>query len=474
MKLLLPSSVIFAISLITILKEQMPGLPARVQYVPDLVVAFVGSIVVARIVLLGRIGLLPLRYWLVFVGFLYVVVCGSILNHLSADVAVAGIRYYFKYVPLFLLPFAFDYSEKDIKRLFGVVTVLALVQVPVAFHQRFFEFATELSGDNVRGTTGSSGGLAVLGVALVLVVFALYLDSRISSIRAGTLGMLFLAPASLAEVKVVPIFFFFGVLAVLLSRRSRLGTSRIIGGACGAALLIGSFVLVYNALYAEARHGDYIELVASKDRALSHYMYKGMDALPFRTMSERKDLVAKPIRFRTDPRQVGRFDSLWLPFSALLPSEAMKLLVGVGIGNTFSTFGDGAQFLFVRDELGGGMTTVTQLIWETGIFGALFFVMTIALVGIDSLKVSVDKGFIGTVGAAWVGVITVVGVELIYHSMFGIPILASLFFLFSGIVTASRRAVAKRKTADGRLKPTFDSRAKFDRAGRVLASRGAQ
>ena len=446
MKTLLPASVFFAISLVTALLDQFPSLPNRIQYVPDLIAAFVGSIVVARIVLLGRIGLIPLRYWLVFVGFLYVVACGSILNHLSPDVAFAGIRYYFKYVPLFLLPFAFDYSAKDIQRLFGVVIVLALLQIPFAFHQRFFEFATELSGDVVRGTTGSSGGLAVLGVALVLVVFALYLDSRISPLGASTLAVLFLAPASLAEVKVVPIFFFFGVMGVLLTRRTRLGTSRIIGAACGAALLIGAFVFVYNLLYAKARGGDYIELVASKDKALNHYMYKGMDALPFRTMSEHKDLVAKPIKFKTDDRRVGRFDSLWMPFSSLLPSEPMKLLVGLGIGNTFSTFGDGAQFLFVRDDLGGGMTTVTQLIWETGVLGALLFVATIVLIGIDSMRVSAERSLVGTIGAAWVGMSAVVGVELIYHSIFGIPILAALFFVFSGIVAAARRSTAKLRT----------------------------
>ncbi len=123
---------------------------------------------VARLVLLGRIGLVPLRYWLVFLGFLYIVVCGSILNALSPDVAFAGIRFYFKYVPLFLLPFAFDYSEKDVKRLFTLVMILAFIQIPLAVRQRFFMFADKLSGDVVTGTTASSGGLAVLSVALAL------------------------------------------------------------------------------------------------------------------------------------------------------------------------------------------------------------------------------------------------------------------------------------------------------------------
>ncbi len=378
---------------------------------------------------------------------MYVVVCGSILNDLSPDVAFAGIRYYFRYVPLFMLPFAFDYSETDIKRLFVLLVVLALVQVPFAFRQRFFKFASDLSGDIVTGTIGSSGALAVLSVALILVVLAFYLDSRISPSRAGTLGLLFLAPASLAEVKVVPIFFFIGALGVLLARRDRLGTSRIIGAACGAALLIGSFVLVYDLLYAKARGGDYMALVVSKDRALKSYMLKGMDAMPFRTMGDKKNIVAKPIRYKTDDRSVGRFDSLWMPFSSLLPSEIVKLLTGLGIGNTFSTFGDGARFLFVRDELGGGMTTITQLTWETGVLGALFFVATVILIGADSLKLSTRTDFMGTLGAAWVGVTVVVGAELIYHNIFGRLTLTSIFFLISGVVVANRRLAANRKSS---------------------------
>lgn len=443
MKVILPASILFAVSLLNLLKDEIPSLPTRAQYAPDLVVALTGGIVVARLVLMGRIALVPVRYWLVFLGFLYAVVSGSILNDLAPDVAFAGIRFYFKYVPLFLLPFAFDYSEKDIKRLFALVAILALVQIPLALRQRFFKFATDLSGDIVTGSTGSSGALAVLGVALVLVLLALYLDSRVSPLRAGLLSLLFLAPASLAEVKVVPVFLAIGGLGILWARRDRLGTSRILGAAFGAALLIGAFVLVYDSLYAKARGGDYLELVASKDRAFKSYMLKGMDAKPFSTMRHSNDLVAKPIRYTTDDRSVGRFDSLRMPFSALLPSDAIKLLLGLGIGNTFSTFGDGARYLFVRDELGGGMTTLTLLIWETGIIGALFFVATITLIGFDSLRVSERKTFIGTVGAAWVGVTILVGAELGYHSIFGRADLTSLFFLLSGIIVANAHRPAR-------------------------------
>lgn len=447
MKTFLPASLILVLSVLNVLKEEFAALPSRSQYIPDLVVAMIGAIVVARIVLLGRVALIPLRYWLVFLGFLYVVVSGAVLNDLSPDVAFAGIRFYFKYVPLFLLPFAFEYSEKDIKRLFTIVMVLAFVQIPLAFRQRFFTYADLLSGDVVTGTTASSGGLAVLGVALLMVVLAYYFDARVTPFRAVVLGCLFLAPASLAEVKVVPIFFAIGSLAVLLTRRDRMRSSRMIGAAFGGVLLIGSFVFVYDSLYSQTRGGEYVDLVASKDRALDRYLLKGMDALPFRAISEQEGLVAPPVRFKTDDRRVGRFDSIRMPFSSLLPSEGMKLALGLGIGNTFSTFGDGARFLFVRDDLGGSMTTITQLIWETGVFGMLFFVATVVLVGRDSVRLSRDQGFLGTLGAAWVGVTTVVAVELVYHNMFGLPVLASLFFLFSGVVATKATSAAKSRLA---------------------------
>ncbi len=438
MKIWLPGCIFLAQSMFNLLKDEFPTLPGRAQYVPDIVTAAIGAIVIARIVLLGRMRSFPVSYWLVFFGFVYIVVCGSVLNKLSPDVAFAGIRFYFRYVPIFLLPFAFDYSERDIKRLFAVVMVLAFVQIPLALRQRFFSHVDLLSGDVVRGTTSSSGGLAVLGVTLVLVVLAYFLDGRMTSRRAALLSLSFLAPPSLAEVKIVPIFLTIGGLAVLFSRRNSLSMLRIVGVASGGVILLTLFILVYDSLYAKPGGDSYIDRMTSEDRVLDKYLLKGIDALPFNDVIENKDLVAKPIRYKTQDRRVGRFDSIRMPFSSLLPSEGMKLALGVGIGNTFSTFGDGARYLFVRDALGGGMTSITQLLWETGVLGTLFFVLTITMIGIDSFRLSRGEGFMGTFGAAWFGVTAVVGVELVYHSIIGLPVLASLYFLFSGIVVSNR------------------------------------
>ncbi len=51
----------------------------------------------------------------------------------------------------------------------------------------------------------------------------------------------------------------------------------------------------------------------------------------------------------------------------------------------------------------------------------------------------------GTLGAAWVGVTVVAGAELVYHNMFGLAALASLFFTFSGIVAAKSDSDSKRR-----------------------------
>ncbi len=121
-------------------------------------------------------------------------------------------------------------------------------------------------------------------------------------------------------------------------------------------------------------------------------MFKGMDALPFEPLVT-QDLSGPPIRFKTDDRRVGRFDSLWMPFSSLLPDQGMKLALGLGIGNTFSTFGDGARYLFVRDDLGGGMTTMTLLHLGNRHFRhAVLSSRRSSLIGMDSLRLSVTQG----------------------------------------------------------------------------------
>ncbi len=157
MKLTLPLSIFVVTFLVGFVLQRFPGLPRQFIYIPDMVVGLVGSIVIVRIIATKRLGRVPLRYLLVFTAFCYVVVCGALVNGLAPGVLFAGLRTYFKYVPLFLIPFAYDYSRRDIEKLFVGLLVLALLQIPVALYERFDLYRGLPSGDVVTGTLARGG-----------------------------------------------------------------------------------------------------------------------------------------------------------------------------------------------------------------------------------------------------------------------------------------------------------------------------
>ena len=179
MKFLLPVAVFLCVMLVHLLMREFPSLPDRFQYLPDLAIAGVSAVVILRLVTSRGLSRIPLRYWIVFLCFLYVVISGLILNKVSPGVIVGGIRFYFKYLPLVLLPFAFDYSQADAKRLFKVLAVLALLQALLALRQRFSEYSNVVTGDVITGSLGSSTSLSLFAIGMIIYVVALFVDKRI-------------------------------------------------------------------------------------------------------------------------------------------------------------------------------------------------------------------------------------------------------------------------------------------------------
>ena len=178
MKFVLPASVFIAVFFNHYLMHEFPSLPNRFQYLSDLIIVAVGAVVILRVTLLRRVRLIPIGYWLVFIAFTYVVVAGAVVNHVSPEITFAGIRFYFKYVPLFLIPIAYDYDARDVKRLWIMLIALSLLQLPVALHQRFIEYSGDPSGDKIAGTLGLSTSLSLFLVAMITVVAALYIDKQ--------------------------------------------------------------------------------------------------------------------------------------------------------------------------------------------------------------------------------------------------------------------------------------------------------
>ena len=219
MKNLLPASALIAKFVIDLLKLEIPSLPARIMYLPDVIVVVVMLIVTVRLVATQRLFAVPLKYMMVFMGFCYVVVSAAAMNDVSPQVSFAGARNYFKYLPLFLIPFAYHFSAEDIRKQFVVVVGLALIQIPVTVRQRFFQFKASdfASGDVITGTLGGSGLLSIFLVCTIIMIIAYYLGKRISLGRTIVLCLILLVPTTINETKVTPILLALGTLGLVFA-----------------------------------------------------------------------------------------------------------------------------------------------------------------------------------------------------------------------------------------------------------------
>jgi hypothetical protein len=442
MKNVLPAVTIITIFLVNVVLEEYPALPARVLYVPDLVLGGIAIAVIPRLVATGRVFAVPLKYMLVFFAFCYVAVAAAILNDVSGQTTFAGIRSYFKYVPLFLMPFAYDYSVRDLKKHFVFFLVLAFLQIPTSLRQRFIVHAGEISGDDVTGTTGESGTLTFFLIAIITMLVALLLGKRISAARALCLSGLFFVPTIINETKVTPILLLVGISSVIYSQRSQIKVSQLVPFA-GAAVLMGAiFAGAYGVLYGE-RSGGYSEVMTQDSVPIlgaGGLTGSRIDVGAFKT-KQRKDIVGLPpsvFEQGQHGKWVGRFDSIKMPFQAWFPNDMIHLALGLGIGNVTSTFGGGTEYLFIKLQLGGTFTTLTQLIWECGIIGAALFVSFIVLVLRDALSVSSASRW-HDFAAGWVGVCVIVLVACIYASLFLVPTILAPFMFYSGLLVSKTR-----------------------------------
>jgi len=350
-------------------------------------------------------------------------------------VTFAGIRTYFKYVPLFLIPFAYAYSQRDLNILFRIVVLLALVQIPVAFYQRFVEYSKLLTGDVVTGTfgVGGSGTLSILLVCCALVLASHALTGRLSILLSGLLSLVLLVPTMINETKITPILLAVGAIGVLFARRRAASVRQIVVASIAVLVLVGAFGVLYDTIYEGPAGLSYAESMSSEQA----YGYYRAEARTVRPNGEQRRFAARTERLAIGSKAVARFDSLALPFESFFPNYSFHLLVGLGMGNVTSTFGSGANYLYIKEELGGAATTLTQLMWECGVFGAMFYLAFLGMITKDALVMSRRSPW-SSFATGWVGVCFVLFVTLFYQSIFVTPVLPMLFSFFSGVIVSQR------------------------------------
>ena len=93
----------------------------------------------------------------VLVSFIILAFLASaISNNVSSGVLIGGVRIHLKFLPFLILPLVYQFTDTQIRQQFIFVLTLSLIQVPVAFYQKFVKYAASNSGDPVGGTLGAN------------------------------------------------------------------------------------------------------------------------------------------------------------------------------------------------------------------------------------------------------------------------------------------------------------------------------
>ena len=105
---LMPILAVLGLSMsIDFLVQLVPSAPARLNLLLDAVIGVITIMIFVKILAERSWALIPAKYFLLMLAFTYVCITGLILNAVATDTAFAGTRYFFRYVPVVLLPFAF-------------------------------------------------------------------------------------------------------------------------------------------------------------------------------------------------------------------------------------------------------------------------------------------------------------------------------------------------------------------------------
>jgi hypothetical protein len=150
---------------------------------------------------------------------------------------------------------------------------------------------------------------------------------------------------------------------------------------------------------------------------------------------------------------IGRLDSIAIAWDRI-SGDPQTLAFGFGAGNVSTSFlsqFDG-EYAAYYERYGVGMTQVTTFLWEVGIAGLIAYLLLFFLLWRDARVLARGEGQDALIGQIWVSVTTIIGLGLLYKSVFSMTEIGYLFWYFSGVIVS--RAVAAR--AHGLTQPDTD------------------
>ena len=430
----LPYLLFIAIFSLDYLSLDLGLIPRKLTWVPEIMSVIAGAIVVFRV----RLVKIRLRYIIIFVFFLLHVLAGAVANKLQPGPMIAGIRTYFKYIPFFLLPFTMSFSEKRLQRYIKFFLVLSIIQCPIAFYQRFFQFKGVLTGDLITGTLSSAGVLSIYLIGCISILFAFFLRNKITSRTFFIILLILFLPTTINETKasliLLPLAMF---VPAFYNSKDEVKKRKYLVASLIAALLFISFVPIYDYLIKPRHKFGIIDFFTTKELAVP-YLYKASGEEYEKEIEKRDNALIAPNEFRETTKNIKRIDSIVIASRALSRDPAL-LFLGLGIGNVTASFVKGWSGEYSHYvELRSGMTALTRLLWEVGLIGVICVVIFFGFVFYDARRVSYYQNFLGALSLGWISIPVILFVCLFYNNFLVHNVIGYCFFFISGIIISAK------------------------------------
>ncbi|WP_250658137.1 hypothetical protein [Alkalimarinus coralli] len=359
------------------------------------------------------------KYIFIFILFCLLAVIGVVLNDVEPGAIVAGIRNHFKFVPFFLLPALFYSTDKELSVQFKVVLIILLIQVPLAYFQRYIQYPNKLTGDVVSGTVGISSILSILLISSIAILVGFYFKNRIPLRWLAILSLFLFLPTVINETKgtlfLLPIALFVPMFFAMISNRSRI--KNILPMICISSLLIGGFVALYHQPK-EEKEQNIINFVT--EGKMQKYLYKQ--------------------NTEGDVTTIGKFDSIVIALNHM-SQNIPKLFFGLGIGNVAPSFSEkfSGEYSESHVRYGVNITSIGYLIWETGLIGLILILCGCYFVFSDAIYLSKSETISGDFAIGWAAVMVIFTVSLMYKNILVENVIIYLVAYFSGVIASRRR-----------------------------------
>lgn len=418
------------------LSEEVGILPRQMTWIPELLsgtVLLISLLHVAK----SKVLFVHPKYVLLFFIFCLHLVAGAILNSVDPGTAFAAIRYYFKYTPLFILPFVYEFSDDEIKGQLKFLLTIFLIQFPVTIYQKFF---LVLPPDLVSGTMGVTPVLSFILISGIAVLLAFYLRNKIATKYFLPLVFFLFVPTTINETKATLIYFPVAFLIVIyLSGVWKKNIHKVVGVGLVAVVMFSAFSIIYNVYFTRVSGDEgvinFFTDLTNKGGA-GRYFYKGnAEDVDVKSLLKDKETLVGVNSLNTLQRhQLRRVDSIILPFRAL-SERPSQLLLGLGLGSVQESFIDrfSGKYKKIR-MISPSDTLIVDLVWEIGLIGLGIYLLFSYFIFRDASRGAFVDSFQGNFSLGWSAVVILFLVSFPYVSFLSMNAMGFLFFYFSGYV----------------------------------------